>query len=756
MKRYLFILLGLTATSCAQTISGSNPSPLDKDYKLNVRAASTANVADLVGTANDLEVGDTIDGLTLATGDRILLKSQSTASENGIYRVTGESLAPVRATDSDTWAELPGAFVVVGPEGTTNKNKIYVNSSAATGTLGSTSITYAEKGATGAGTGDALVADPLSQFAATTSSQLIGVLSDETGTGLSVFGTSPAFTTSVTTGSTTFALLNATATTINAFGAATTVNTGLSAAQIWNFGGFTTASEFRFLEPSGSGTNYSGFKAAAQAASITYTLPNAAPTTGQVLTAGATATTLEWGTAAGSGDVTAASNFGTDNVIIRSNGVNKGVQHTGWSISDTDNITASVSSGSGMIVDSSAASGNGIVGTATGAGGSGILGANGASAGIGVTGQSSVAAGVGVLARGTDAAAIPLKLENSGGFLQSHTFAGTAARTIAWPDLAGVPALSAAALTTGRIPYATTGGALTDEAAFTYDAGTNTLGVDAVTATTGNVGSLVFEGATADAFETTFAVTDPTVDRTATLPNADTFIPVIPQILTITGPLAARTITVPDANFTVARTDAANTFTGVQTMTSPVFTTPALGTPASGVGTNITGLTSLATTAGTATLTSGQVNVNTTDKQIGVHNGTKEVAIPLTQYLAWSFDPKAVCDGAVDRLFLMSTDGPHATKGIKVVKWKLSCEADPTTELDIDLKRADAFIGVANSAVMDVLDTTAGASSEATAANINADAVVATAKVLYLEFGTAYSETTHQCIFEMWWEVEED
>ena len=66
----------------------------------------------------------------------------------------------------------------------------------------------------------------LSSFASTTSAQLRGVLSDETGTGVAVFATSPAFTTSVLTGSTTFAVFNTTATTINAFGAATTVNIG--------------------------------------------------------------------------------------------------------------------------------------------------------------------------------------------------------------------------------------------------------------------------------------------------------------------------------------------------------------------------------------------------------------------------------------------------------------------------------------------------------------------------------------------------
>ena len=49
------------------------------------------------------------------------------------------------------------------------------------------------------GVGNALTSNPLSQFAATTSSQLAGVISDETGSGALVFGTSPAFTTDITT-----------------------------------------------------------------------------------------------------------------------------------------------------------------------------------------------------------------------------------------------------------------------------------------------------------------------------------------------------------------------------------------------------------------------------------------------------------------------------------------------------------------------------------------------------------------------------
>lgn len=86
-------------------------------------------------------------------------------------------------------------------------------------------------------------------------------------------------------------------------------------------------------------------------------------------------------------------------------------------------------------------------------------------------------------------------------------------------------------------------------------------------ATTG----LIFEGATANTLETLLTVTDPTADRTTTLPDADTFVPIISQVLTISGPTAARTITIPDANFTAARSDAANTFTGTQTITQIDF-----------------------------------------------------------------------------------------------------------------------------------------------------------------------------------------
>jgi hypothetical protein len=68
--------------------------------------------------------------------------------------------------------------------------------------------------------------DKLSTFAATSSSELAGVISDETGTGALVFGTSPAITTSLTTGSSSFDLVNTTATTVNFAKAATALSMG--------------------------------------------------------------------------------------------------------------------------------------------------------------------------------------------------------------------------------------------------------------------------------------------------------------------------------------------------------------------------------------------------------------------------------------------------------------------------------------------------------------------------------------------------
>ena len=106
------------------------------DAKGSVRVATTTNGVLATAFAN----GQTIDGVTLATGNRVLLKNQSTQSENGIYTVNASG-APTRATDMDVWTEVPGAFVAV-EEGSTNADTIWLCTSNQGGTIGSTAVTF--------------------------------------------------------------------------------------------------------------------------------------------------------------------------------------------------------------------------------------------------------------------------------------------------------------------------------------------------------------------------------------------------------------------------------------------------------------------------------------------------------------------------------------------------------------------------------------------------------------------------------------
>jgi len=85
---------------------------------------------------------------------------------------------------------------------------------------GATSVTFPTSGTL------AITGNGLNQFASTTSAQLAGVISDETGSGALVFGTSPSFTTGINASSATMALFNTTATTINFGGAATNIQIG--------------------------------------------------------------------------------------------------------------------------------------------------------------------------------------------------------------------------------------------------------------------------------------------------------------------------------------------------------------------------------------------------------------------------------------------------------------------------------------------------------------------------------------------------
>ena len=106
--------------------------------RIVAEAATTANIT----ISTDLQNGDTIDGVTLVTGDRVLVKDQSTASENGLYTVVASGAAS-RDTEYDTITELSGQMVVVN-QGTANDNKIFLCTTNTTATLDTDDITFTQ------------------------------------------------------------------------------------------------------------------------------------------------------------------------------------------------------------------------------------------------------------------------------------------------------------------------------------------------------------------------------------------------------------------------------------------------------------------------------------------------------------------------------------------------------------------------------------------------------------------------------------
>ena len=115
------------------------------DVKASVIAATTGNIT--------LSGAQTIDGVSIVAGDRVLVKNQSAPAENGIY--VAASGAWTRAPDADTWDELRSAFTFV-EQGSTLADTGWVCTVNAGGTLGTTAVTWSQFSGAGsyvAGTG---------------------------------------------------------------------------------------------------------------------------------------------------------------------------------------------------------------------------------------------------------------------------------------------------------------------------------------------------------------------------------------------------------------------------------------------------------------------------------------------------------------------------------------------------------------------------------------------------------------------------
>lgn len=201
---------------------------------------TTNNTNELILTAGDPgtdytvtlpHLTDTLVGK--ATSDTFTNKTYDTAGTGNVFRVAGVTLSAVTGTGSVVLATSP---TLTTPNLGTPSTLVGTNiTGTATGLTAGRVVTNANL--TGAITSVGNTAS-LGSFS---SADLFGALSTDTGTGLVVFGTSPTLTTSIVAGSTTFALINDTATTVNFAGAATALNMGVLGGTATFAGALTVA-----------------------------------------------------------------------------------------------------------------------------------------------------------------------------------------------------------------------------------------------------------------------------------------------------------------------------------------------------------------------------------------------------------------------------------------------------------------------------------------------------------------------------------
>lgn len=127
------------------------------DWKNSARVASSTNI-------NISSPGSTIDGVTLASGNRVLLSGQSTGSQNGVWIFNGSASAMTRAMDADANAEVTGGLTVQISEGT-HSGALAVLTTADPIVIDTTALTFtfiSGPGAYTAGTGISIIGSAVS------------------------------------------------------------------------------------------------------------------------------------------------------------------------------------------------------------------------------------------------------------------------------------------------------------------------------------------------------------------------------------------------------------------------------------------------------------------------------------------------------------------------------------------------------------------------------------------------------------------
>ena len=307
-----WVEIDLSETVASQTANQIGYTPFGQLQATNVQSAidelETERVAKAGGTVTgELLIGNTgslvFEGATADAFETRLTVADPTTSDKVITlpnitgtvittgdtgTVTGTMLANDTIQNVDIKSDAAIAFTKLA-DLTSAQILVGNGSNKATGVAVTGDISINNAGLTAISTGVIVNAD-ISNSAAITGSKVT------TGT-TSAVGVLQLTDSTSSTSTSTAATPNAVK---SAFDLATTANTTAGNA-LPKAGGTMTgnliidnAKELRLSEADSDGAHYSGFKAQAQSADITYTLPATAPTTGQVLKAGSTATTLEW------------------------------------------------------------------------------------------------------------------------------------------------------------------------------------------------------------------------------------------------------------------------------------------------------------------------------------------------------------------------------------------------------------------------------------------------------------------------------